>query len=266
VTVRVADGTCLKFLDAMNYAPPQTLDSFVKTFGDKKNLQKGVFAYDGFNSSNYMSILNKTVPFEQQDFHSNLKNLDISDEEYKAYLEDWKEKGFETRWDYLKHYNINDVMIMISPIDNLIAMFYKWGMDMLSNITLASNAQCMKFKMLYDKYKRAKPLIRSNQPIIPYHSYEQKSRTIEYDSDEEEDVNEIGKLFKNTFIKHFDKDELKKKEDEVVEGFKSLNVYPEVYLPTLTDEEKEELEKKHYVISKQSMIDKSRSCWGKIIR
>jgi hypothetical protein len=27
VTVRVADGTCLKFLDAMNYAPPQTLDS-----------------------------------------------------------------------------------------------------------------------------------------------------------------------------------------------------------------------------------------------
>jgi hypothetical protein len=52
-----------------------------------------------------------------------LKNSDISDEEYKAYLEDWKEKGFQTRWDYLKHYNINDVMIMISPIDNLIAMF-----------------------------------------------------------------------------------------------------------------------------------------------
>jgi hypothetical protein len=120
----------------------------------------------------------------------------------------------------------------------------------------------MKFKMLYDKYKRAKPLIRSNQPIIPYPSYEQKSRTIEYDSEEEEDVNEIAKLFKNTFIKHFDKNELKKKEDEVVEGFKSLNVQPEVYLPTLTDEEKEELEKRHYAISKQWMIDKSRSCWG----
>jgi hypothetical protein len=41
VMVRTADGTCLKFLDAMNYAPPQTLDSFVKTFGNKKNLQKG---------------------------------------------------------------------------------------------------------------------------------------------------------------------------------------------------------------------------------
>jgi hypothetical protein len=52
-----------------------------------------VFAYDGFNSSNYMSILNQTVPFEQQDFHSNLKNSDISEEEYKTYLEDWKENG-----------------------------------------------------------------------------------------------------------------------------------------------------------------------------
>jgi hypothetical protein len=64
VMVRTADGTCLKFFDAMNYAPPQILDSFVKTFGDKKNFQKGVFAYDGFNSSNYMSIVNQTVPFE----------------------------------------------------------------------------------------------------------------------------------------------------------------------------------------------------------
>jgi hypothetical protein len=30
ITVQTFDGLCLKFLDAMNYAPPQTLDSFVK--------------------------------------------------------------------------------------------------------------------------------------------------------------------------------------------------------------------------------------------
>jgi hypothetical protein len=88
VTVRTADGICLKFLDAMNYAPPQTLDSFVKTFGDKKNLQKSVFVYDGFNSSNYMEVLNKTDPFEQQDFYSNLKNSDMRVEEYNEYLAD----------------------------------------------------------------------------------------------------------------------------------------------------------------------------------
>jgi hypothetical protein len=38
VMERTADGTCLKFLDVMNYVPPQTLDSFVKTFGDNENL------------------------------------------------------------------------------------------------------------------------------------------------------------------------------------------------------------------------------------
>jgi hypothetical protein len=32
----------LKFLDAMNYPPVQTLDSFEKIFGDNKNLQKTV--------------------------------------------------------------------------------------------------------------------------------------------------------------------------------------------------------------------------------
>jgi hypothetical protein len=186
----------------------------------------------------------------------------MSVEEYNEYLADWKEKGFQTRWDYLKYYNFRDVIIMISPIDNLIAMFFKWGMDILSNITLASNAQCMKFKMLYDNYKRPKPLIRSNQPIIPYYSYDQKSRTIEYDSDEEEDVNEVAALFKNTFSKFFNKDELTKKENEVANELITLTILPEVYLPTLTNEEKQQLQKNYYVISNQWMIDKSRSCWG----
>jgi hypothetical protein len=50
----------------------------------------------------------------------------------------------------LKNYNVNDVKIMISPIDNLIKMFFKWRVDMLANITLACIAQCMKLKLLYD--------------------------------------------------------------------------------------------------------------------
>jgi hypothetical protein len=106
VMVMTTDWTYMKFLEAMNYVPPQTLDSFAKTFGDKKDLQKSLFTYDWF----YMNVLNEIVPFEQQDFHSNLKNSDISEEVHKAYLVDWKEKRFQTRWDYLKYYNINDLM------------------------------------------------------------------------------------------------------------------------------------------------------------
>jgi hypothetical protein len=88
VTVRTSNGLCFKFLDAMAYAPPQTLDSFVRTFGNVKELQKGVFAYDGFNSNNYMEVLNKSEPFTQVDFHSTLRDSDISDKDYEIYLED----------------------------------------------------------------------------------------------------------------------------------------------------------------------------------
>jgi hypothetical protein len=40
-TVSTTDGKCLKFLEAMNYAPPQTLDSFVKTFGARRIFKRG---------------------------------------------------------------------------------------------------------------------------------------------------------------------------------------------------------------------------------
>jgi hypothetical protein len=59
------------------------------------------------------------------------------------------------------YYYINDVKIMISPIDNLIKMFFQWKVDMLANIILASIAQSMKFKLLYDDWVRTHPLKRS---------------------------------------------------------------------------------------------------------
>jgi hypothetical protein len=70
-----------------------------------------------------MEILKKTVPFEYKQFYSNLKNSIITPKQYHEYLKDWKEKKFKTRWDYLKYYNENDVIIMHSPINNLIKMF-----------------------------------------------------------------------------------------------------------------------------------------------
>jgi hypothetical protein len=127
-----------------------------------KDLQKGVFAYDGFNSNNFMEVLNKSEPFTQVYFHSILRDSDISVKDYEVYLVDWKVKGFLNRWEYLKHYNIKDVQIMISPIDNLIKIFFQWKVDMFVNITLASIAQYMKFKLLYDDWVRTHPLKRSN--------------------------------------------------------------------------------------------------------
>jgi hypothetical protein len=92
----------------------------------------------------------------------------MSAEENNAYLSGLEGERVENEWDCLKYYNIINVKIMISPIVNLIAVFFKWGIDMLPNITLAGNIQCMKFKMLYDNYKRMKLFIHSNQPVIPF--------------------------------------------------------------------------------------------------
>jgi hypothetical protein len=57
------NGLCVKFLDTMKYAPPQSLDSFGNTFCNNKDLQKDVFAYYGFNSTNYIKLLNNTEPY-----------------------------------------------------------------------------------------------------------------------------------------------------------------------------------------------------------
>jgi hypothetical protein len=43
VTILIFNWLSLKFLDAINYACPQTLDNFVKMFGNVKDFQKGVF-------------------------------------------------------------------------------------------------------------------------------------------------------------------------------------------------------------------------------
>jgi hypothetical protein len=45
-------------------------------------------------------------------------------------------------------------------------MFFKWKVDMFANITLASIAQYIKFKLLYDDLVRTHPLKPRNQTVI----------------------------------------------------------------------------------------------------
>jgi hypothetical protein len=68
-----------------------------------------------------MELLNKTELLVQLDFHSTLRDSDINDKDYETHLQDLKTKGFSNRWEYLKYYNINDVEIMISVTQNIIA-------------------------------------------------------------------------------------------------------------------------------------------------
>jgi hypothetical protein len=49
IKIRNENGICLKLLDLMNFAPPQSLEKFVQNFGDKGCEIKGIFPYEGFN-------------------------------------------------------------------------------------------------------------------------------------------------------------------------------------------------------------------------
>jgi hypothetical protein len=154
----------LRFLDLMMYAPGDNLRGLVKAFGDKRQkMEKGFFPYDilditipgvGNRQEEILvelnNILCKNQPFAQEDFHNDLTQEPFTDDNYKIYLQE--SEKFATRWDYLEGYNIKDVEIMITPINNLMNMFQDLGMDMFHSISLSSNANAVKHKMLYEDF------------------------------------------------------------------------------------------------------------------
>jgi hypothetical protein len=71
---------------------------------------------------------------------------------------------------------------MHSPINNLIKMFFQYGVDMLANLSLASLAQCIKYKLLYDDFS----IKYSNIPIFPH-----RKKTLEEEEKENIDTDDF---------------------------------------------------------------------------
>jgi hypothetical protein len=186
IKVRNKNKVCLSFKDAMNFTSPQSLDKFVKSFGDKNQEVKGVFPYESINTNNVMEVLDKIIPFEQDAFFSFLKNTGISDKDYNNYLNDWNSKGFQSRWDYLRYYNINDVKIMLPAIDNLIKMMFEDKVDMLANCTLASCAQCLKYQFCFKNFK-LNTIKYITSHLIPTNNENKENGIDDYDDDDNND-------------------------------------------------------------------------------
>jgi hypothetical protein len=171
IKVKSIDGIILKFLDAMNFTIHQPLKDFVKSFGSKGCDLKGMFAYEAINADNYAFVLAEKRPFAKDDFKSYLKNSVLSDKEYKEYIEEWNRIGFQDRWESLRYYNMNDVKIIISPIDNLITMLFYGNpnvhIDMLSYITLANVAQMFKWSYCFINFVPHNFLNYSDDVIPP---------------------------------------------------------------------------------------------------
>jgi hypothetical protein len=158
------------FKDVLNFISGGTLAEFVKCFGNGQS-SKGVFPYESFNTSNYQSVLDSTIVFPRSDFHSFLKNTDMTEEQYNNYLEDWQSlvssRTIKNRWDYLRHYNINDVEIMIPAVNTLINNLFQDKVDMLHSFSLASNASAVKYSYAYKDF-RIDGDYSSSMPDTPY--------------------------------------------------------------------------------------------------
>lgn len=104
----------LKFLDIINYlAPGFSYDKFLKAYGCVQT--KGYFPYEWVTSLSRLDC--ESLP-PKEAFHSDLKNEDISDENY-AYCEQiWRDHDMKTFRDFLIWYNNRDVVPFLEAIKN----------------------------------------------------------------------------------------------------------------------------------------------------
>ena len=103
----------LKFLDIINYlAPGFNYDKFLKAYGC--TLTKGFFPYVWVTSLS--KLVCESLP-PKEAFHSELKNEDISDQNY-AYCEQiWRDHDMKTFRDFLIWYNNRDVVPFLEAIE-----------------------------------------------------------------------------------------------------------------------------------------------------
>ena len=98
-----------KFLDVKNYIGPGiSYDVWCKSMGCR--LQKFMFTYEWLDSYEKLSHV---TPVGYEDVYSNLKSSKITRDEYEQFLKLFKENDYTTMGDWLRVYNVADVVRFI---------------------------------------------------------------------------------------------------------------------------------------------------------
>ena len=155
-----------RFLDISLYlAPGFSYASYLKAFQCKE--QKGFFCYEYVDD--YSKLAETSLPPHEK-FYSHLKNENISDEEYAWCQRVWKENNMQTLSDFLKFYNICDVVPFISALEKQVKLFQTLGIDIFKDAIsipgvtsryLFGNIEPM-ITVLGEKQKDIQNLIRNN--------------------------------------------------------------------------------------------------------
>ena len=119
-----------KFLDIKNYlAPGLSYDAWCRAYGCE--LQKLAFPYEWFDS---FEKLNHKGPVKYEEFYSSLKGgINISQEEYQNFCDEFHKRGCVTMKDWLKEYNLADVTPFIEALEKTREQYYPDEIDLLKD-------------------------------------------------------------------------------------------------------------------------------------
>ena len=119
-----------KFLDIKNYlAPGLSYDAWCRAYGCE--LQKLAFPYEWFDS---FEKLNHIGPVKYEEFYSSLKGgINISQEEYQNFCDEFFKRGCVTMKDWLKEYNLADVKPFIEALEKTREQYYPDEIDLLKD-------------------------------------------------------------------------------------------------------------------------------------
>ena len=157
----------LRFLDVMNYlAPGFSYDQYIKAMGVEG--EKFYWPYDIFTS---MDVLDRTELPRHEEFYSQMKQRNITLEEYEQCKKIWKEKNMSSLRDLLVYYNNEDVRHFIPALEKQNEFYKSRNLDMKSAISVPGLAIQYLFQLkdpeapiflFEDRFKDIHQLIKSN--------------------------------------------------------------------------------------------------------
>ena len=119
----------LRFLDLSLYlAPGFSLDQFLRAY--QTTVFKGKFPYEFLDS--YEKLDYDRLPSKEA-FYNALKNTEISDTDYAECQRIWREEGMVKLSDYLKFYNIRDVVPFLEAIEKQFDFYKTLQCDMFKD-------------------------------------------------------------------------------------------------------------------------------------
>ena len=123
--------TCkFKFLDVLSYlAPGLSFDGWCKA--NNCAVQKLVFPYEWLDSYEKLSHIG---PVQYEDFYSSLqKKITITPQEYEDFETEFYKRSRVTMMNYLKEYNLADVIPFVEALEKTREQYYPDEIDMLED-------------------------------------------------------------------------------------------------------------------------------------